>query len=46
VVGAIEVGKEADLLVVRGDPSADIRCVRDVVQVVRAGQLVAATPER
>jgi imidazolonepropionase-like amidohydrolase len=41
LVGTIEVGKEADLLVVRGDPSADIRCVGDVVQVVRAGQLVA-----
>ena len=37
LVGTIEVGKEADLLVVRGDPSVDIRCVGDVVQVVRAG---------
>jgi imidazolonepropionase-like amidohydrolase len=40
LVGTIEVGKEADLLVVHGDPSVDIRCTADVVQVVRAGQLV------
>lgn len=42
VVGSIEVGKEADLLVVRGDPSVDIRCVSDVVQVIRAGQLAGS----
>jgi imidazolonepropionase-like amidohydrolase len=44
VVGTIEVGKDADLLVVRGDPSVDIRCMSDVVQVVRAGALVANPP--
>jgi imidazolonepropionase-like amidohydrolase len=40
LVGTIEAGKEADLLVVRGDPSVDIRCMNDVALVVRAGQIV------
>jgi imidazolonepropionase-like amidohydrolase len=40
IAGTIEVGKEADLVAVRGDPLADIRCLNDVVLVVRAGQIV------
>jgi len=40
IVGTIEVGKEADLVAVRGDPLGDIRCLNDVVAVVRAGQIV------
>jgi imidazolonepropionase-like amidohydrolase len=37
LVGTLEVGKEADLVAVRGDPLVDIRCLNDVVKVVRAG---------
>ena len=40
VVGTIAEGKEADLVVVRGDPSRDLRCTNDVVLVVRAGEIV------
>ena len=40
LVGTIEVGKEADLVAVRGDPLADIRCLSEVVMVVRAGEIV------
>ena len=39
-VGTVEVGKEADLVAVRGDPLADIRCLNEVVMVVRAGEIV------
>jgi imidazolonepropionase-like amidohydrolase len=40
-VGTLEAGKEADLIVVRGDPSRDLRCAAEVVLVVRAGRIVA-----
>jgi imidazolonepropionase-like amidohydrolase len=36
-VGTIEVGKRADLLLVRGDPLADPEVLRDPALVVRAG---------
>jgi imidazolonepropionase-like amidohydrolase len=41
-VGTVEVGKRADLLIVRGDPLADVRALRRVVWTVRDG--VAHTP--
>jgi imidazolonepropionase-like amidohydrolase len=37
-LGTIEVGKYADLFVVRGDPLGDIRVTRDVVLVMKAGR--------
>lgn len=37
LVGSIEVGKEADLIVVDGDPLQDIRALRNVVAVFKAG---------
>lgn len=39
-VGTIEVGKDADLLLVRGDPTTDIDRIKDVTAVVRQGRLV------
>ena len=39
-LGSIEPGKIADLLVVRGDPTRDIRDIRAVEQVYLAGQPV------
>jgi imidazolonepropionase-like amidohydrolase len=36
IIGTIEVGKEADLIAVRGDPLADIRSLNDVLMVVRS----------
>jgi len=40
-VSTIEVGKEADLAACRVNPLTDIRCLNDVVMVVRAGGLVS-----
>jgi imidazolonepropionase-like amidohydrolase len=39
-VGTIEVGKEADLVVVRGNPLTDLACTAEVVLVVRNGQVL------
>ena len=40
-VGTIEEGKLADLLVVDGDPSADIGCLRTQIQLVmQDGEIV------
>jgi imidazolonepropionase-like amidohydrolase len=44
LVGTIEVGKEADLVAVRGDPLADIHCLNEVVTVVRAGEVIPCQP--
>jgi imidazolonepropionase-like amidohydrolase len=41
LVGTVEVGKEADLLVARGGPLVDIPWLGDVVHMVRAGLLIA-----
>ncbi|QIZ37789.1 amidohydrolase family protein [Saccharopolyspora sp. ASAGF58] len=38
--GSLEEGKAADLLVVRGDPSTDIRALNEVRLVVKAGREV------
>jgi imidazolonepropionase-like amidohydrolase len=38
-LGSIEAGKWADLVVVRGNPLADIRAVRDVRVVIKAGRV-------
>ncbi|GIT01844.1 MAG: hypothetical protein CM1200mP27_04690 [Chloroflexota bacterium] len=34
-IGTVEAGKEADLLVVNGDPTQDLECLRDVVAVFK-----------
>ena len=39
-VGSLEVGKQADLLVVEGDPSQDISALENVVDVFQGGDLV------
>ncbi len=44
IVGTLEPGKEADLLVVRGDPLKDIRQMADVWAVYKGGQHVAPSP--
>lgn len=41
-MGTLEAGKLADLLVLDGDPLADIRNTRQVAQVMRGGRLYAA----
>jgi imidazolonepropionase-like amidohydrolase len=43
-VGSIEVGKQADLVLVAGDPAADIARILDPKLVLRAGEVVAGTP--
>lgn len=43
--GSVDVGKVADLLVVRGDPLEDIRNLRNTLLVLRAGRVVS-DPER
>jgi len=45
-IGTVETGKEADLLVVNGDPSQDLESLRDVVAVFKAGKRVATNQER
>ncbi len=42
-VGSVEVGKQADLLLVRGDPSVDISAIYQIGWVLKSG--VAKTPE-
>ena len=39
-VGTVEAGKEADLLVVAGDPTVDISALTKVVAVFKAGRRV------
>jgi len=39
-VGAIEVGRRADLVAVRGDPLDDITLLQDIPVVVKGGQVV------
>ena len=39
-VGSIERGKQADLLVVDGDPTQNIRDMRKVVEVIQSGKTV------
>jgi len=41
--GTLEIGKEADLLIVRGDPSSDVSVLRDrrrILGVIRAGRFL------
>ena len=45
-IGTVEAGKEADLLVVNGDPSQDLECLRDVAAVFKAGTRVPTAKER
>ena len=45
-IGTVETGKKADLLVVNGDPSQDLECLRDVVAVFKGGSRVATAKER
>ena len=40
-IGTVEVGKEADLVVVDGDPLANVSAIRDVRMVMKAGEVVA-----
>jgi imidazolonepropionase-like amidohydrolase len=44
-LGTIAPGKLADLLLVHGDPATDIRALRRVERVFRAGRPVARRPE-
>ena len=39
-IGTLEPGKEADVIVVNGDPTADIRATSSVALVMRAGRAV------
>jgi imidazolonepropionase-like amidohydrolase len=39
-VGAVEPGKFADLIAVRGDPLADIRALEGVRFVMKGGQVI------
>ena len=42
-VGTLEAGKQADLLVVNGDPSQDIAALKSVVAVFQGGALIDRT---
>ena len=45
-IGTVEPGKEADLLVVNGDPSQDLELLRDVVAIFKAGVRIPTAKER
>ena len=45
-IGTVEAGKEADLLVVNGDPSQDLHQLRDVAAVFKGGCRVPTVNER
>lgn len=45
-IGTVEPGKEADLLVVNGDPNQDLERLRDVAAVFKGGVRVATAKER
>lgn len=45
-IGTLEPGKEADLLVVNGDPSQDLECLRNVATVFKGGVRVRTAKER
>ena len=45
-IGTVETGKEADLLVVNGDPTYDLEHLRDVAAVFKSGAIVATAKER
>ena len=40
VIGSVESGKIADLLIVKGDPSSDISDTREIVHVIKGGKLI------
>lgn len=40
VVGRLQIGKAADIVVVNGDPTADIRAAGDIALVMRAGEVI------
>lgn len=40
-LGTIELGKEADILVVDGDPTTNIQTLHHVVMVIKAGEVVS-----
>jgi imidazolonepropionase-like amidohydrolase len=42
--GRVETGFDADLVVLDGDPTADVRNLAKVVYTIRAGQIVYQTP--
>ena len=39
--GTLAIGKAADLLVLRADPTADIRNTREISMVIKRGKVVA-----
>lgn len=40
-IGSLEAGKRADLLIVRGDPLADLRALGEIAAVVQDGRITA-----
>ena len=45
-IGTVEAGKQADLLVVNGDPAQDLENLRNVDVVFKGGARLATTNER
>jgi len=45
-IGSVEVGKKADVIVIAGDPLADITNTRNILWVVKDGQVVDTSIER
>jgi hypothetical protein len=45
-IGTVEAGKKADVIVIAGDPLADITATRNILWVVKDGQVVDTSLER
>ena len=44
-IGTLEPGKKADMLVVNGNPSLDIKTLRNIVEVFQSGVAVKGTSQ-
>lgn len=45
LIGTLEVGKLADIIVVNGDPLADFSIIKDVIIVIKGGEVIVSPVE-
>lgn len=42
-IGSIQIGKQADLILVHGDPSKELACLKNIALVMQAGDIVKSS---
>lgn len=42
-IGSIQIGKQADLILVHGDPSKELACLKNIALVMQAGEIVKSS---